>query len=163
MDALLRLMAERPFSEISVTALCREADLSRQTFYMLFQTKENILDLKFNRIFERYIQMIASEPELSTQKVADWFAGFLDSEFSFIRMLMENHLSSIMVQHFRAYLLKVDQIVSGERPMQNYAMAFLAGALTETAAEYVRDPSAPGLARLSEMICRILTGGYFAM
>lgn len=164
MDALLNLMEERPFSEISVTAICRKADLSRQTFYLLFETKENILDLKFNRIFERYVGIIVHEPQLSTRKVADWFANFLDSEYAFVRMLVENHLTSIMVQHFRKYLLEVDQmIVSRERPMQNYAMAFLAGALAETAAEYVRDAAAPDLKQLSQAIQLILTGSYFTM
>lgn len=164
MDALLQLMEERPFSEISVTAICRKADLSRQTFYLLFETKENIIDLKFNRIFDRYVRIIVNEPQLSTRKVAAWFANFLDSEYNFVRMLVENHLTSIMVQHFRKYLVEVDQmILSDERPMQNYAMAFLAGALAETAAEYVRDSAAPDLDQLSEAIHLILTGSYFTM
>ena len=164
MDALLNLMEERPFSEISVTAICQKADLSRQTFYQLFETKENILDLKFNRIFERYVDIISKEPYLSTRKVADWFANFLDSEYAFVRMLVENHLTSIMVQHFRKYLVEVDKmIISGKRPMQNYAMAFLAGALAETAAEYVRDTAAPDLRQLSDIIHLILIGNYFTM
>lgn len=164
MDALLQLMKEHPFSAISVTTICQKADLSRQTFYLLFKTKENILDLKFNRIFERYVQIITNEPQLSTRKVADWFTNFLDSEYAFVRMLVENHLTSIMVQHFRKYLIEVDQMVlSGERLMQKYAMAFLAGALAETAAEYVLDTSAPNLTQLSETIHLILTGSYFTM
>lgn len=164
MEALMKLLEKQSFSDISVTAICREADLSRQTFYLLFETKENIIDLKFNRIFERYIAIMAGEDRLTTRQVAAWFAGFLDSERAFVKMLVENHLSSIMVQHFRKYLTEVDDMVLiGERPLRNFAMAFLAGALAETAAEYVRASDAPSPDQLSDLIYSILTGHYFAM
>ncbi len=42
-DALLKLLEDKPFSEISVSDLCREAQVSRQTFYSLFGTKENVI------------------------------------------------------------------------------------------------------------------------
>ncbi|MBO4493127.1 MAG: TetR family transcriptional regulator [Ruminococcus sp.] len=42
-DAMLRLLEEKPFSEISVSDLCREAQVSRQTFYSLFGAKENVI------------------------------------------------------------------------------------------------------------------------
>ena len=40
---MLRLLEEKPFSEISVSDLCREAQVSRQTFYSLFGAKENVI------------------------------------------------------------------------------------------------------------------------
>ena len=52
-EALLRLLEEKSFSEISVSDLCREAQVSRQTFYSLFGTKENVIiyELKNNCCF----------------------------------------------------------------------------------------------------------------
>ena len=38
--ALFQLMETKPFSAISVSELCREASISRQTFYSLFDSKE---------------------------------------------------------------------------------------------------------------------------
>ena len=42
-DAMLRLLREQPFSELSVSTLCRQASVSRQTFYSLFGTREQVL------------------------------------------------------------------------------------------------------------------------
>ena len=42
-EALLRLLESMPFNDISVSDLCREAQVSRQTFYSLFGTKENVV------------------------------------------------------------------------------------------------------------------------
>ena len=39
-EALLRLLETMPFNDISVSDLCREAQVSRQTFYSLFGTKD---------------------------------------------------------------------------------------------------------------------------
>lgn len=37
------LLREKPYSQISVSAICKEAGVSRQTFYTLFSSKENIV------------------------------------------------------------------------------------------------------------------------
>lgn len=42
-EAMLRLLEEESFTEISVSALCKEAQVSRQTFYSLFGSKENVM------------------------------------------------------------------------------------------------------------------------
>ncbi|HAG13345.1 MAG TPA: TetR family transcriptional regulator [Ruminococcus sp.] len=42
-DALLRLLEIESFAEISISTLCKEAQVSRQTFYSLFGTKENVV------------------------------------------------------------------------------------------------------------------------
>lgn len=161
-DALSRLMERKAFSDISVKELCLEADLSRQTFYLLFCTKENILTLHFERVFEKYAGIIRKDPSLTTHKVADWFIQFLRSEKKFIVQLVDNGLTPIMLRQFRIYLKEVDDmLLKGERLLQNYAIAFLAGALAEVAAEYVKDSDPPHDEQVSELICMVLKGEYF--
>ena len=41
-EALVRLMERKGYSEITVSELCRESGISRQTFYTLFHAKENV-------------------------------------------------------------------------------------------------------------------------
>ena len=42
-DALVRLLQRMPYSSITISGICREADVSRQTFYSLFSSRENIV------------------------------------------------------------------------------------------------------------------------
>ncbi len=42
-DAMLRLIKSANYSDITVSMLCREAQVSRQTFYTLFGSKENVI------------------------------------------------------------------------------------------------------------------------
>lgn len=41
--ALLKLLETKAFSDISVSEMCKEAKVSRQTFYSLFGSKENVI------------------------------------------------------------------------------------------------------------------------
>lgn len=43
-DAVLRLVETTPFDRINVTAVCREADIARATFYLHFDGMEDVLD-----------------------------------------------------------------------------------------------------------------------
>ena len=42
-DALMRLLRVKRFSDITVSELCREAQVSRQTYYTLFGSLENVI------------------------------------------------------------------------------------------------------------------------
>lgn len=42
-QALLSLMNSMPYSKITVKNICTKADLSRQTFYNFFETKDDII------------------------------------------------------------------------------------------------------------------------
>lgn len=43
-DALLELLKEMPFEQITVTSLCRQAEITRATFYIHFSDIDEVLD-----------------------------------------------------------------------------------------------------------------------
>ena len=47
--ALLSLMEEKPYSRISVSEICKCAGVSRQTFYTLFESKDNVIAFELER------------------------------------------------------------------------------------------------------------------
>ena len=42
-EAMMALLGQKPFSQISVSELCKIAGISRQTFYTLFTSRENVM------------------------------------------------------------------------------------------------------------------------
>ena len=48
-DALLNLMEEKPYTRISVSEICKSAGVSRQTFYTLFASKDNVIAYELER------------------------------------------------------------------------------------------------------------------
>ncbi|MDR4888554.1 TetR/AcrR family transcriptional regulator [Fredinandcohnia sp. QZ13] len=55
-DALLALMNEKDFKEISISDIVREADLNRGTFYKHYQYKEDILHEIMDEVIDDLIQ-----------------------------------------------------------------------------------------------------------
>lgn len=53
-NALLRLLEQKAFSEISISELCHEAGLSRMTFYRNYESTENILSSHLEDILSEY-------------------------------------------------------------------------------------------------------------
>ena len=51
-DALLDLLGEKSLTEISVSEITDRADVGRATYYRHFSSKEEMLLLKFQTIFE---------------------------------------------------------------------------------------------------------------
>lgn len=50
--ALLEIMKQYEYKEITVTQITQEARLSRKTFYRLFSDKDDILNLLFDGLFQ---------------------------------------------------------------------------------------------------------------
>jgi AcrR family transcriptional regulator len=50
-DALLSLIRERPYEEISVTDICRRADFVRKTFYNHFDSKDDVVRCLISDVF----------------------------------------------------------------------------------------------------------------
>lgn len=50
-DAFLALIRERPYEEITVTEICRRADVVRKTFYNHFQAKDDVIKWLMNDWF----------------------------------------------------------------------------------------------------------------
>lgn len=55
-SALLDLLGNKKFAQITVKDLCRKADLSRQTFYQIFDSKEEVLEYHFMTLFKKFLK-----------------------------------------------------------------------------------------------------------
>jgi AcrR family transcriptional regulator len=65
-DALLTLMSEKAYRGISITEICTRADLSRRTFYRLFESKEDILKEYVELLCLRYFELFKKQEAFGT-------------------------------------------------------------------------------------------------
>ena len=61
-DALLQLVTEKPFGEVSVQDIADRADMNRATFYLHFHSKEELL---LHALTERFDELVGSFGEIS--------------------------------------------------------------------------------------------------
>ena len=53
-QALLQLLDEKKYSQLTIKEICRRADLSRQTFYQIFDSKDEIMQYHFSILFQEF-------------------------------------------------------------------------------------------------------------
>ena len=133
-DALLELMKTTPYDKITVRDICRKADLSRQTFYNLFQSKEEILYYQLDQIETVPIEEIAAGGQITMRSMLEQFTANIDKNSEFLGALVSHGLEGIIA---RSVSLRVaatmQRLIS--TPQENrgfpYALALLSGALVE--------------------------------
>lgn len=96
-NALLGLMEKKEFSKISIKELCSTALVSRQTFYTLFNGKEEVIGLHLDTLFSAYIKEIQnSKKELSVNELCSITISCLVKEKKLIQLMVESNLDYIV-------------------------------------------------------------------
>ena len=60
-NALLKLMQEYPYAEISVKQIIMETSLARKTFYLNFRSKDDVLESILNELIGEYTEALSKE------------------------------------------------------------------------------------------------------
>ncbi len=68
-EALFDLMEDKPINKITVTDICKEADINRSTFYSYYEDVYELLSTIQNELFENVMLSLSSE---------NWFEDLLE-------------------------------------------------------------------------------------
>ncbi len=112
-SALLRLLAEKPLSEITVTELAQRADINRKTFYNYYSDVSMVLEEIENQIVEDFraalkdiqIARLLSDPSEVFLTLADLISADADLYDRILAADNMNSLLSKIVSALKAYLL----------------------------------------------------------
>ena len=139
-QALLNLLAEKSYQEISICELCREAGVSRQTFYSLFSSKDNVIIFILK---ESSCLLPAPDPSLTClEQLCSLYSEYIIRQRGLIRTLVDNHIIELLTDSFTDMLTDCSCFLSAMDPStRSYAASFLAGGFTSIARNYVlEDP-----------------------
>lgn len=125
-DALIRLMRKKHFSRITVTEICKEADIGRKTFYRNFEMKEDVIDFQLDALYEGYFTEI-SRKEL--ENCLHYHFSFLKSNMEYLTILYRNDLLPMLTAKFARLLPKMMPVWSENPVEQKYRSAFIAAGI----------------------------------
>lgn len=132
-EALIRLLSNHLYAKISIKDICSEADLSRQTFYQIYNSKDEIMAYHFECLFLTFKDDCADLKNISVREIVTQFFTFFYQEKSFIKILIENNLTYYLEEMFEQYLPRIDlfQKYNEKEINPDYTIAFISGALTQ--------------------------------
>lgn len=159
---MLDLLRQKPYSEISVCEICKEAQISRQTFYSLFRSKENVISYVLQENYCFTLQNDCLGESFSLEALSGAYASYIESQKDFISLLVANDLVDCMRESIRDMLLSCDDIPSDDRdPDRCFAADFIASGLSSIAKNYVLYEDEMDKVYLQNTICRLFGGSLF--
>ena len=93
-DALLDLMRDIPYQEISITQICRRANVVRQTYYRNFEFKGDILAYHLDGLFKQFFESCYRGHDMGSELVG--FFNFMLLQREFLSLAVRNDLFSML-------------------------------------------------------------------
>lgn len=110
---LLGLMETIEYDKISVSEICRKAEIDRRTFYRNFDSKNDVLEHYINALREEYLRMYSDEDRCSSYKAAKYFFEFWSQHLCFIRNMKSSGLSDYVFHLFSAFSMEHNEFLIG--------------------------------------------------
>ncbi len=157
-QALLALLQDHDWGDISIQMICDRADVARSTFYAHFPTKQDLLDSGFNFGLAEIEQMASAATDLPT---LDWLVAHLATSKGFQRRLQGTQAGHAIMQRFRGLtgdLIRRDLTRAG-KPVSDDTMTFLIGGIFAVVEAWLatncREPQVALIQRLRRLIAAL--------
>lgn len=161
-DALITLLKSSSLSNISISKLCKEAQVSRQTFYTLFQSKENVIIHKLNDKHSLSFEKLTDKENVSLQDLCHCYSLYIRTNFDFLKLVIDNGLSQILFESFYYSLLSCKRTIS-ERfgADREYIASFAAGGFVSIATNYIKKGPAGSSESIESLTYSLFSGSFF--
>lgn len=163
-DALLQLLQQRKYDQITVKDICKKADLSRQTFYQIFDSREEVMEYHFSLLFQEYVDKCEAFQNITRYDVTyRFFEGFYCHR-EFVQILIDNNMIYLLELQFEKYLQQIVPFreFSQRGEHADYVTAFMAGALTRMLVHWFRQDCDRSISELCAITESIISGRALA-
>ena len=161
-EGFYKLLKEKEYSKISISEICKESGISRQTFYSLFSSKENIVAfLLYKEYAFNPTKDCGCTDNPTLAEHSKGFAAFIKDKADFIELLEKNKIIFLMQETlfsgFECCMEGLDKTDKCKVP-PDLAIDFIASGLTTIAKHYVKNRSDYRGRRLEEVIYQLFSG-----
>lgn len=160
-DALVRLLQRMPYASITISGICREAAVSRQTFYSLFSSRENIV-LYLLDTRHTFKPGKECQSALSLRILSREYASYLIDKRELLSLLEQNDLIYLLHGSLYDSFMSCSCFLPGEdAPRRAFCSEFIAGGLSGIAKIYVQEGMGMSEEALAQTIRSLFSGELF--
>jgi len=163
-DSLFELMKEKPYDKISIREIAEKADLTRQTFYHNFASKEMILMYRSDQLFEEFYEFAKKNKMKSVQDLIVFYFRYWQEHADFIQVLIDNNVEYILTHRYPEYIkmvkiLNVEGVLTDAQ--QEYVYAFYSGSLIYMLCKWIEQGMECSPKEMARIVQGILDGEFF--
>lgn len=163
-EAMMRLIREKPYAQITVSELCKSAGISRQTFYTLFSSRENVVTftLQAQYCYAPEPPQFKTEEACGLRQLCRGYSNYIIRNRDFLRLLVENRIDYLLYDSLYEALKACDCFLNTVDPCtRRYAASFYAGGVSCVARRYALEGCATSPDQLEELLMTLFTGKLF--
>lgn len=160
--AFFSLLQNNSLEEISIKQIMGATDLSRQTFYQIFNSKDEILEYYLDTVFESFITHSERHTVNNLCDAAKLFFSFFEKYEDTLRLIVYNGKSGVLQRKCREYLQKgkyISYSLHGVQTQQEqeYATTFVISGMVAMLEQWLRETGETPMdtEHLAKLICRI--------
>jgi len=161
LDALLQLMSEKNYNDITIKELTKRADLDRKTFYRHFNNKDELLMLPLAEAFEQYVIGVQKLPDSKTTK--DILVVYFQICLKYMDYLMLLHANDLLLNvltKFQEYLPILSDIFSNDTKIHkrtSYETFFQVGGFWNVTRQWIIDGAKETPEEMAEIISSMIS------
>lgn len=95
-EALFALMAQKDYSQITVSEIVRRADVSRRTFYRLYKEKDEVLRCYLGKLCQEYRRKSPVLERYNIRQIAREYFGFWYQYRDFLLLMHRSGLDGML-------------------------------------------------------------------
>lgn len=104
-NALMHLLERKPYDEIKIVDITREAQIARLTFYRHFDTKDQVILLRGRQLFNQCLSEINTFKSAPTpENVLTLCFSYWQSDQHALHLYMDNHLLDLISIDFLNFI-----------------------------------------------------------
>lgn len=141
-DALVLLMKSKNWNDISITNLCKQADLARSSFYVHYDNKSELLDAIFDaQLQQAHVEMVEKFAE-NPLRTFYWLVDHISQNPDFFLNARANPTLMFVHERFTKMAIKqtAKDFASLGQPVEMYRLHFATHGLFGVIEEWAADP-----------------------
>ena len=165
-EAMMALIQQKPYAQITVSELCKAAGISRQTFYTLFTSRENVMVFTLQANYCDGPEIAGPARACDEGGALQWlcrgYSEYMLRNRRLIKLLVDNHIDYLLYDSFfeamdgcECFLPKLDPCT------RSYAASFYAGGIACVARRYAQEGCAATADSLTQLLMTLLSGRLF--
>ncbi len=163
-ETLLDLMEEKAYTDISIMDICKRADLSRQTFYNYFESKDELFRYLLRSTYEEKLSSFEAIP--SSDEAISAFVSTMKDNPRLVSAIVKNNMSNLVSDEiFKSITHFLNRFIPSfeSQPHFSYYVVLLSGALTHFLIYYAKNNSEMSKKEMTKILETFLSGKVFKL
>ncbi len=161
-EAFFNILQDKSYYDISVKEICSKAGISRQTFYSLYGTKEDVIRFYLAETFSEWRKQAKTNGVNSLYNLILFFLLGINEDDKLSQLYSSEILGGILADILKEHLDKTILYERGSLSIaDSVANSFIAGGLTMAFKQWNVDEDKISIEDITMFIVKILSGEYF--